>query len=766
MGLDVIITGLCGRPFPPLGRRSGLPAAAAATADRTSPHGCGPTDGFPRRHRPGLPDLPGSDRTPCPVHRVRPVALRAPAALSAPDPAADDRHRLLLAAGGRADRAVHRHGAGVAELQRLLPLPGGGRHRHRRRAVDHARVGAGAGRPDGRGPHRRRHGGGDRHHAGDRADRRAVHPVDQPLQVSGGAAPDRRSDHGAAAGHRRRHHRRLRRLPGRRLPAGLQRRQLHQPHLGIPPAGRRDLRSGQGGDLRLPDRADGLLPRLPLQGRRPGRRGCDHQRGGVGLDHDPGAERHRSGGGEGRVAGRHRRVGHRQVGDAEKHPRAADAGFRLDPGRWAGDDPAALARAREAAAQVRHAVPGGRPVRQPDGLGECRLRPDPGRPHAARAGQGDRRRQAGRRRPHPRRGGTVAVGAVGRHAEARRPCPRHRRRAGNHLLRRADDRPRPDHGRRHQRADRAVREGSGRHRRHHHPRHGVRPQDRRPHRHDLPGPDHLDRPRPRHRQFGQRLCRPVRPWPGGRADQDADQGAVSGTIGPEQSGVFAARDVPARRHRRGLPPPAGRGRSLPQGGDVRAARPRLCHPLPAAGRQPDFRPHAGRDEPGGRRTAVRHRRHAGRHGRPAGRAAGGAAARRHLSGTQGARHPRAVAPHRRGDGRRGARHAGRADALPRGGAEDRGADAGGRLRHSGAGGRHPCPPHRQPLGLCAGAHAGKDDDGAAGGAAERLLGGDQRAAGALRQMDLHRGAAALLHLPALVDVRAGGRDRLTLTLAG
>ena len=35
---------------------------------------------------------------------------------------------------------------------------------------------------------------------------------------------------------------------------------------------------------------------------------------------------------------------------------------------------------------------------------------------------------------------SVAVGIVGRHAEARGPGPRHRRRSGNHLLRRAHHR--------------------------------------------------------------------------------------------------------------------------------------------------------------------------------------------------------------------------------------------------------------------------------------------------------------------------------------
>ena len=58
-------------------------------------------------------------------------------------PAADrppaDRDRLLLAARGRADDALHRHGAGAAELFRLRPLQRRERHCHRGRPVDHAR---------------------------------------------------------------------------------------------------------------------------------------------------------------------------------------------------------------------------------------------------------------------------------------------------------------------------------------------------------------------------------------------------------------------------------------------------------------------------------------------------------------------------------------------------------------------------------------------------------------------------------------------------
>ena len=98
------------------------------------------------------------------------------------------------------------------------------RHPQRGRAVADPRARAGAGRPDGGRPGRRRDGGRDRHHAGHRADRRADHAVDQSVQVPGGAAPDRRRRHAADPGAGRRHHRRVRRLSGRRLQARLQRR--------------------------------------------------------------------------------------------------------------------------------------------------------------------------------------------------------------------------------------------------------------------------------------------------------------------------------------------------------------------------------------------------------------------------------------------------------------------------------------------------------------------------------------------------------------
>ena len=55
-----------------------------------------------------------------------------------------------------------------------------------------------------------------------------------PLQVPGGAAPDRRRHHAADPGADRRHHRRVRRLPGRHLQARLQRRRLPPQHPRLP----------------------------------------------------------------------------------------------------------------------------------------------------------------------------------------------------------------------------------------------------------------------------------------------------------------------------------------------------------------------------------------------------------------------------------------------------------------------------------------------------------------------------------------------------
>ena len=70
---------------------------------------------FLARDRPRLPLLPGRRRAAGALRAQRAQPLPAPAVLSAPHRAADDRHRLLLAAGGGLDRALHRRGAGAAD---------------------------------------------------------------------------------------------------------------------------------------------------------------------------------------------------------------------------------------------------------------------------------------------------------------------------------------------------------------------------------------------------------------------------------------------------------------------------------------------------------------------------------------------------------------------------------------------------------------------------------------------------------------------------
>ena len=101
---------------------------------------------------------------------------------------------------------------------------------------------------------------------------------------------------------------------------------------------------------------------------------------------------------------------------------------------------------------------GARAVRQPAGLGERRLRPDPGPRHGPRRRRKRDRAATSWRRSAWRRG-RRALSRPSSPAACRSawPGPRHRRRAGDHLLRRADHRPRPDHGRRDQRPDRQMR---------------------------------------------------------------------------------------------------------------------------------------------------------------------------------------------------------------------------------------------------------------------------------------------------------------------
>ena len=145
----------------------------------------------------------------------RGLAARPPALLPGRVRPAAPAHRLLLAAGRRPDRALHRRGARAADLVRRRPLQRrhrgalDRRHRHRPRARPGPR------RPDGRRPRllldRRR----ARHHARHRADRRADHALHRPDEVPGAAARPRRHARAAGAGRGRQRHRHLRRLPRR-----------------------------------------------------------------------------------------------------------------------------------------------------------------------------------------------------------------------------------------------------------------------------------------------------------------------------------------------------------------------------------------------------------------------------------------------------------------------------------------------------------------------------------------------------------------------
>ena len=116
------------------------------------------------------------------VHRRRPQSLRAAANFLPPVPAADDRYRLFLPAGRGPDLSFHRHGTGIAKRNRFFTFRGfRKRHRHRRRAVGHARTRPCHGGVDGRGAYRRRHRRRNRHDARYRTNRRANYPFHQPV---------------------------------------------------------------------------------------------------------------------------------------------------------------------------------------------------------------------------------------------------------------------------------------------------------------------------------------------------------------------------------------------------------------------------------------------------------------------------------------------------------------------------------------------------------------------------------------------------------
>src|SRR5260221_10291050 len=243
---------------------------------------------FSRLDRAGLSRFSRRDRPHRRLCAARSLLRGAAALLPAAGRAPDGRYRLFLAACRRPHGNLPRHGAGAADLYRVQSLRRRECDRQRRRAVGNARTGAGHGGADGRRPDRRRDRRRDRYDAGARSDRCAADIIDHPLSLSRRTAPHRRPRHAAGPGLHRRRHRRLRRLPGVDLQAGLQPRELH-PALGRFPAdpGRR-RRPRQGGGVRLHRHADGLLQRLSLTRRCAGRRRRDDLCRGLRLDPHPG----------------------------------------------------------------------------------------------------------------------------------------------------------------------------------------------------------------------------------------------------------------------------------------------------------------------------------------------------------------------------------------------------------------------------------------------------------------------------------------------
>jgi hypothetical protein len=189
------------------------------------------------------------------------------------------------------------------------------------------------------------------------------------------------------------------------------------------------------------------------------------------------------------------------------------------------------AQSRSGHAQVRHAVPGRRAVRLAAGLGERRLRPDPGPRHEAAEAQGSRAREAG----------AVGLGPKWRTLPSEL--------SGGMQKRVASPAPSPPSPRSSSSTSRprasipimadvindlivdCVKDG----------RHALSIT------HDMAsarkiadriamlyeGQDHLAGPAKRHRPFGQRLRRPVHPRPRRRPDQDAGAAADRRTRGAD-----------------------------------------------------------------------------------------------------------------------------------------------------------------------------------------------------------------------------------------
>src|SRR5579862_2816217 len=104
-------------------------ASIARRPDRRLPPRRGPNDRVSCLGRRGLSLLPRRRRAPRPVCRTGAPRRPDPALLPAADPAADRLYGVLLAAGGRLDRAVYRHGVGLAVLYRVQPVQRRGRGR-------------------------------------------------------------------------------------------------------------------------------------------------------------------------------------------------------------------------------------------------------------------------------------------------------------------------------------------------------------------------------------------------------------------------------------------------------------------------------------------------------------------------------------------------------------------------------------------------------------------------------------------------------------
>src|SRR5208337_361232 len=136
-----------------------------------------------------------------------------------------------------------------------------------------------------------------------------------------------------------------------------------------------------------------------------------------------------------------------------------------------------------------------------------------------------------------------------------------------------------------------------------------------------------------------------------------------------------------------------------------------------------------------------------------------------LPRAQGARYPRNLTGHQDGTGWSRTGYVGRPDSVSGNRAQDRRTDACRRLRPAGHRRRYSCAPGDEPLGLRCHANTRADHGGTCGQATRAILDRDQRKAGAVWQVDLHRRRApALLDLPGAVNVPPSGGCQASLTL--